>query len=85
MKRNEGTLDRVLRVVLAVAAVAGSAALGFTSIAGIVLLAVALVLVVTAAVGFCPLYALVGINTCPAKNHGSGTGSAPRDRVGTAS
>lgn len=65
MKRNEGSIDRILRVVLAVAAVAGAAAIGFTSVWGIVLLVVAVVLGVTAAVGFCPLYAVFGLSTCP--------------------
>lgn len=85
MKRNEGTLDRALRLILAVAAVAGAAALGFTSVAGIVLLVVGVVLVVTAAIGFCPLYALFGISTCSVRNRGAGSGSASHERVGTAS
>lgn len=63
MKLNEGTPDRVIRVVLAVAAVVGAAAVGVSSAVGIVLLAVAAVLGVTAVVGFCPLYALLGIST----------------------
>jgi fatty acid desaturase len=67
MKRNEGTIDRVLRVVVAIAAVAGAAALGFASVWGIVLLVVAGVMAVTAAVGFCPLYAVFGISSCPVR------------------
>ena len=63
MKRNEGTLDRVIRVVIAAAAVAGAAALGFSSVWGIVLLVVAAVMLVTAAVGTCPLYSVFGIST----------------------
>ena len=34
---------------------------------GIILLVVAGVMAVTAAVGFCPLYALFGFSTCPVK------------------
>ncbi len=63
MHKNESDMDRVVRLVLAVAAVAGGAALGFGSVAGVVLLVLAVVLVATAAVGFCPLYRLLGLST----------------------
>ena len=65
MQKNEGNVDRIVRVVIAVAAVAGSVAVGVGSAGGIVLLAVAVIMAVTAAVGFCPLYRLVGVSTCP--------------------
>lgn len=78
MKRNEGTLDRLVRVVIAVAALAGAAALGFGTVGGIVLLVVAAVMGVTALTGFCPLYAVFGLSTCPVS-------AAPRDKVGAAS
>jgi hypothetical protein len=80
VKRNEGTIDRVVRVVLALAAVGAAAAIGISSLWGIVLLVVAAVLLVTAAVGFCPLYRLVGMSTCPAPR-----AAAPRERSGAAS
>lgn len=64
MSRNVGTADRVVRLVLAVAAVIGALVVGAGSAVGIVLFVVAAVLVATAAVGFCPLYRLVGANTC---------------------
>ncbi len=67
MTRNEGTLDRVLRLVLAVAALAGALAAGPGTVAGVVLLVVAAVLALTAATGFCPLYRLVGLSTCPVR------------------
>ena len=84
MKRNEGTLDRVLRGILAVAAIGGAVAVGLGSVVGIVLLVVGIVLVVTAIAGFCPLYGLLGLRTCPVENR-TANGSAPRDHVGTAS
>lgn len=64
MKTNEGTADRAIRVVLGVAAIAGALLVGASSVAGIVLFVVAGVLLVTAAVGFCPLYRVFGISTC---------------------
>lgn len=64
MRTNEATTDRVIRVVLAIAAVAVGVALGPASVGGIVLFVVAGILAVTAAVGFCPLYRLFGVSTC---------------------
>lgn len=65
VKKNEGNIDRIVRLVVAAAAIAGAAALGPGTVGGIVLLAVAAIMVVTAATGFCPLYRLIGIDTCP--------------------
>jgi Protein of unknown function (DUF2892) len=64
MANNMGTIDRLARALLiAPAATIAAFALGLGSIAGIVLLVVAAIMLVTAAVGFCPLYALLGIDT----------------------
>jgi hypothetical protein len=65
MSKNEGNVDRIVRAVVAVAAFGGAAAVGLGSIGGIVLAVVGVIMAVTAAVGFCPLYRLVGVNTCP--------------------
>jgi hypothetical protein len=65
MQANEGTIDRIIRAILAVAALAGAVALGFGSVGGVLLLVVGAVLAVTAAVGFCPLYRVLGVSTCP--------------------
>jgi len=66
MTRNESNLDRLIRLVIAAVAVAAAAALGFGSVAGMILLAVAGIMALTATVGFCPLYAVFGLSTCPA-------------------
>ena len=63
MSRNESNLDRMIRVAVAVVAVVGALAVGASSVLGVVLAIVAAILVVTAAVGFCPLYRLLGIST----------------------
>ncbi|HRW37655.1 MAG: DUF2892 domain-containing protein [Acidimicrobiales bacterium] len=65
MQRNEGNIDRIVRVVVAVAALAGAAAVGIGSVGGLALVAVGVIMGVTAAVGFCPLYRLIGVSTCP--------------------
>lgn len=67
MKINMGGVDRVLRVLIAVAI----AILYFTEVItgtlGSVLLIVGAVFLLTSIVGFCPLYAIFGIRTCPKK------------------
>lgn len=67
MKKNMGTADRIIRLILA----AVFALLYFTGTVtgtfGIVLLVFAAVFALTSVVSFCPLYPLVGLNTCPVK------------------
>ena len=63
MKKNMGTVDKVIRILVAVVL----AVLYFTHVVegtiGIILLVLAVVFVLTSLVGFCPLYLPVGINT----------------------
>ena len=65
MKTNEGNTDRIIRVVLAAVFIV----LAFTLNGALVWVMGLLgaIMLVTAAVGFCPLYALFGISTCPVK------------------
>ena len=63
MSKNESNLDRMIRVAVAVVAIVAGVAVGSSSLLGIVLFVVAAVMLVTAAVGFCPLYRLLGIRT----------------------
>jgi Protein of unknown function (DUF2892) len=60
MQKNEGTLDRAARVVagLALIGLAATNVVGLWGYIGIVPL-------LTGAVGMCPLYSLLRINTCP--------------------
>lgn len=62
MKVNEGTVDRVIRVIVGVVLVA-AAYFATTGVWSIVLYVVAAILLITGAVGFCPLYTLLGIST----------------------
>ena len=62
MKRNMSNLDRIARAVLGVALVGGG--LFFGGFAAIVLYVLAAIMLVTAAAGFCPIYRLLGIDTC---------------------
>jgi hypothetical protein len=65
MPRNLGTLDRVVRaaVVAPVLVVLGVLA-GAGTVFGLLLFALAGVMVATAAVGYCPLYAAIHVSTC---------------------
>jgi hypothetical protein len=63
MKKNEGTIDRVLRitvgvVLLACVFVGPKTPFGF----------IGLVPLLTGLVGYCPLYSLLGMSTCPLKD-----------------
>ena len=63
MSRNMSTLDRALRtVVVAPAATAIAFVVGAGSAGGIVLFALAAVMLATSAVGFCPLYRLLHLD-----------------------
>lgn len=67
MKKNMGTADRVIRIIIA----ALFAYLYFggvvTGTLGLVLVILGAVFVLTSLISFCPLYTLVGLNTCPKK------------------
>ena len=63
MKPNEGTIDRALRVVAGIALIA-LAATGTVGVWGYI----GIVPLLTGAVGFCPLYTVLGIRTCPMKD-----------------
>ena len=66
MKINVGTADKVLRVVVGLVVIGiGFAAKSWWG-------AIGLVPLLTAFVGFCPLYALLGVSTCKVKSGASG-------------
>jgi hypothetical protein len=65
MKKTVGSPDRVVRVVLAIGAVIGAGIVGFTAVGGIVLLAVAAIMLLTAMSSLCPLYSMLRISTRP--------------------
>lgn len=64
MKVNMGSIDRLVRaLVVAPVAIVIAVIVGVGSVAGIVLLVFAAVMLATSAVGFCPLYTLIGLDT----------------------
>jgi hypothetical protein len=64
MKKNMGTIDKITRVVIAIAISILFATNVISGTLGIVLLILSIVFVVTSMISFCPLYQLFGINTC---------------------
>jgi len=60
MKSNVGGIDRILRIVLGLVLIGLTlnGSIGVWGWLGLIPLA-------TAAIGFCPLYTLIGISSCP--------------------
>lgn len=62
MKFNVGGIDRILRILVGLGLVAWAALLG-----GPVWAWIGIVPLATGAIGTCPAYSLLGMNTCPMK------------------
>ncbi|OHC78861.1 MAG: hypothetical protein A3H24_08050 [Rhodoferax sp. RIFCSPLOWO2_12_FULL_60_11] len=64
MKTNEGGIDRILRIVagLALIGLTLTGTIGAWGWIGVVPLA-------TGLIGWCPLYTLLGLNSCPMKSN----------------
>jgi hypothetical protein len=67
MRQNMGKADRIIRVLAAAVIAILYINNTITGIFAYVLLAVGAVFLLTSLVGSCPLYSLVGINTCGIK------------------
>ncbi|HBG23698.1 MAG: hypothetical protein A2266_02210 [Bacteroidetes bacterium RIFOXYA12_FULL_40_10] len=67
MKKNVGSTDKWIRVIIALIIVALYFGNVITGTLAIVLLVVAGIFILTGFVGFCGLYTLLGINTCTKK------------------
>ena len=63
MPKNEGTIDRVLRVIAGLVLLS-LVFIGPQTMWGLI----GIVPLATGLIGFCPLYSIFGINTCPMKN-----------------
>ena len=70
MKKNMGATDKLVRIILAVIFAALYFTGTVTGTVGIVLLVLGAVFLATSLVSFCPLYTLLGINTCGVKKAG---------------
>ena len=68
MKKNMGTADRVIRIVIAIFVITLFAMEKITGTLGILLIAFAVVFAITSFISFCPLYTPFGISTCKLKS-----------------
>lgn len=64
---NEGTLDRTLRVLLGLGLLSAGWFGVITGTPGLLLKVFGFVPLLTGLAGWCPLYAVLGIRTCPAR------------------
>ncbi len=62
MPRNEGTLDRALRIILGLGLLSLTVT-GPQTLWGLI----GIVPLATGLAGFCPLYRIIGLSTCPLK------------------
>ena len=70
MTANEGTADRAVRAVAGIAILVIAwmwLGLAVGALLGVLAAVVGVVLLVTAVVGFCPAYRMVGMSTCKLK------------------
>jgi hypothetical protein len=68
-KVNEGPIDRGIRIAVGIIAlIIGMFVL--TGVIKIILVVIGLIALITGIFGFCGLYVLLGINTCPIKKEG---------------
>lgn len=67
MKANVGGTEKVIRLLVAAVAVALNLTGTVTGTLSIVLWVVAGLMVLTSLLSFCPVWTVLGINTCPVK------------------
>lgn len=80
MKRNVGTVDRVVRLLAAGGLLGGASAAGPGTALGIVLFVLAIVMALTGGFGSCPLYAPFKLNTCKRRAEGQPAAPQPEGR-----
>ncbi len=69
MKKNMGTADKIIRLIIAAIIVTLYFTEMITGTVAIVLLVLSGIFVLTSLISFCPLYTLFGIKTCPKKDN----------------
>lgn len=69
MNKNVGSIDRSVRAVVGIAAIVAYALDMVTGTPGIITLIVGIAMLGTSAIGWCPPYALLGINSRGTKSN----------------
>ena len=68
MKKNEGTADRIIRVILGFILIyIGVMQMGLSGALAYIVVLVGLILLITGTIGYCGLYTAIGINTLKKK------------------
>lgn len=67
MKKNMGNADRFIRIFVAVIFIILYLTNTVTGVLGTVFLAIAIIFLLTSFISFCPLYTVIGVNTCGVK------------------
>ena len=67
MPVNIGTADKILRIVIGLALIAYAIPLGFPKTSWNWVGWIGVIPLATALFGYCPLYSLLGMSTCPVK------------------
>ncbi len=67
MKKNMGGTDRIIRILIAIIVAILFWQGIITGTLAYVLMVLSAVFVLTSLISFCPLYTLIGLNTCPKK------------------
>jgi hypothetical protein len=67
MKKNIGKIDKIVRMVAALILLALYFSDSLQGSIGGFMVVLAIILIATVIVSFCPIYALVGLNTCTRK------------------
>lgn len=65
MTCNVGGIERPIRIVVGILALGVGAFAGLPPVATAVALVIGTIALVTGAIGYCPLWSVLGINTCP--------------------
>lgn len=68
MKTNMGTFDRVFRTLVAIAIVVLYFSNTISGTLGILLVVLSGIFLLTSLISFCPIYTLIGMNTCKKKS-----------------
>ena len=68
MNANVGMTDKVLRIVIGLVLIAWAIPLGFPQTGWNWIGWIGVVPILTAIFGYCPLYTLLGVSTCPVKS-----------------
>jgi len=68
LKKNVGNIDRIIRAIVGIAALAAFFMASTTGILHWVYLVVGVIGLGTAAMSSCPIYSILGLKTCPMKS-----------------